>query len=97
MSSAAAPDPSELVEADILKEVPKGHDAYLAKNIVHGFPDGEDDDGAARVAGGHGRRLAPGAVIEVVVPEDSGPYMRFLDLQMLVGSGGPLRLGSWSV
>jgi hypothetical protein len=76
----------EIVEGDMFKAVPEGHDAYLLKSVVHGWSD---------------ERLAPLMkklrdamrgdsmllLVEHVVPE-SGGYLPHLDLEMLLGSFG---------
>jgi hypothetical protein len=76
-----------VVEGSAFENVPAGHDAYLLKNVVH-----EMTDEAALVPLGHVRQsIAPGGklfVVENVVPEGGGPYLQFLDLVMLLGSGG---------
>lgn len=81
---------AEVVAGDLFEGVPAGHDAYLLKNVLHEMP-----DEAARVPLGHVRRaIRPGGrllVVENVVPEGPGPYLQYLDLVMLLGSGGQER------
>lgn len=83
-------DRCAVVAADIVADdIPAGHDVYLAKNISHGF----DDALLGATLGRWRRAMQPGArllLIDVVVPE-AGPYFAYLDLQMLVGSGGKER------
>ncbi len=86
-------DRARLMAGDVLRSVPGGHGCYVAKNVVHGM-----DDETMRQALRHWRsamreegRLV---LVEVVVPEGDGPYMQFLDLQMLVATGGRERTRS---
>ena len=78
----------ELVEGDLFANVPSGWDAYILKHILHGSTDAQ----LASVLGAVRTALSPQArliVIEMIVPDGSaGIYPAFLDLQMLVGSGG---------
>ena len=75
------------VEAgDHLARVPEGHGAYLLKNIVHGL----DRDGLSRALEAVRAAMRDDAkllLVEHVVPP-SGAYMAFLDLQMLLSTGG---------
>ncbi|MCC6215680.1 MAG: helix-turn-helix domain-containing protein [Polyangiaceae bacterium] len=80
-------DRCEVVAGDILDgEIPAGLDVYVAKNIAHGVSD-------ALLAAPMRRwrqAMRPDSVlvlIDVVVPPD-GPYLGFLDLQMLLASQG---------
>lgn len=87
-------DRCEIVAGDILRGVPAGHGMYLAKNILHGLSDELARDALRtwREAMPSGSKLA---LIEVVVPEQDGPYLQFLDLQMmLVSFGGKERTRS---
>jgi hypothetical protein len=83
-------DRAEVVEGSLFDEIPKGHDAYLMKNVLH-----EILDEAARAPLAKLRQaIAPGGnlfILENIVPEDDGPYLQFLDLVMLLGSGGKER------
>jgi hypothetical protein len=76
-----------MVEAgDHFAHVPEGHGAYLMKNIVHGL----DGDGLSRALGSVRAAMRDDAkllLVEHVVPP-SGAYMAFLDLQMLLSTGG---------
>jgi hypothetical protein len=77
----------DIVPCDVLAEVPRGHGIYVAKNIVHGLSD-EAAKAALSVwrdALAEDGRLV---LIEVVIPEESGPYLAWLDLQMLLVSQG---------
>ncbi len=80
------PDRCAVEIGDHTARVPPGHGGYLLKNIVHGL------DGAALATTMAAVRAAmkPDAkllLVEHVVPP-SGPYMAFLDLQMLLSTGG---------
>lgn len=81
-------DRCEIVAGD-LTQAPRGHGVYLAKNIMHGF-----SDAAARALLEVWRdAMAPDGrivIIDVVVPERNEPYLYWLDLQMLLVSGGGL-------
>ncbi len=80
-------DRCELVAGDAFRSAPAGHGLYLAKNILHGLSDATARDAlvAWRDAMPETGRLA---IIDVVVPEAEGPYLQWLDLQMLVASTG---------
>lgn len=80
-------DRCEIVAGDLMRGVPRGCHAYLAKNILHGL---SDDRAVAllsdvRCAMAEGGRVV---IVDVVVPEPPGPYLAYLDLQMLLVSGG---------
>ncbi|MFI6998933.1 methyltransferase [Nocardia sp. NPDC050175] len=68
--------------------VPQGGDAYILKHILHDWP--EDD--AGRILATVRAAMKPGArllVIELVVPENARPHPgKFIDLEMLVNTGG---------
>lgn len=71
---------------DHTARVPPGHGGYLLKNIVHGL----DDAALAATLAAVRAAMRPDAKLllaEHVVPP-SGPYMAFLDLQMLLSTGG---------
>ena len=78
----------ELIEGDLFEAVPAGWDAYILKHILHGASDAQ----IAKVLGAVRAAMSPEArliVIEMIVPDGPGGiYPAFLDLQMLVGSGG---------
>jgi hypothetical protein len=77
----------ECVPGNLFESVPLGKDAYLMKLIVHG----ETDDVARAILVRCRDAMRPNGklfLIENVVPEDDGPYMQFLDLEMLLGSHG---------
>lgn len=80
-------DRCELVPGNVFEWAPPGHGLYLAKNIVHGM-----SDDVARNALSAWREAMPDdarlVLIDVVVPEADGPYLQWLDLQMLLVSFG---------
>lgn len=88
LERAGVRDRVELIEGDLFQVVPRGFDAYVMKHMLHGASDAALRTMLAKMR----EALAPTArllVLEMLVPEgDSGVYPAFLDLQMLVGSGG---------
>ncbi len=80
-------DRCEVVAGDVIGGViPTGMDVYLAKNVTHGFSDERLAEPLRRWRAAM-RPDSALVLIEVVVP-DTGPYLGFLDLQMLLGSHG---------
>lgn len=69
---------------DAFRSIPTGYDAYVMKNVVHGF----GDDQVAVLLRNVTKAMKPGAVLLLVehVVAEAGPYMQFLDLQMLLGT-----------
>jgi hypothetical protein len=83
-------DRARVVEGSVFDEVPKGHDAYLMKNVLHEMLDDTARGPLTRVR----QAMAPSGklfIVENVVPEGDGSYLQFLDLIMLLGSGGKER------
>ncbi|MCA9670275.1 MAG: hypothetical protein KC503_31990 [Myxococcales bacterium] len=84
----------ELIEGSVFGDIPGGWDAYLMKHILHGCSDAQISELLGHVR----EALPPGArfiALEMLVPEDpSGTYPAFIDIQMLVGSGGRERSAS---
>jgi hypothetical protein len=77
----------ETVEGNLLESVPTGKDAYILKSIVHGMAD--DAAGALLVRCRDAMRSGGKIfVVENVVPVGDGPYLQWLDLQMLLASPG---------
>lgn len=81
-------DRCDVVGGDILVSVPPGADAYLMRSVIHGF---NKERALAflrnirRAIQSQGRLL----LVEFVVPPGNQPSLgKFLDLQMLVMSGG---------
>ncbi|WP_405161735.1 acetylserotonin O-methyltransferase [Nocardia sp. NBC_01499] len=68
--------------------VPRGGDAYILKHILHDWP--EDD--AGRILATIRAAMKPDArllIIELVIPHNSRPHPgKFIDLEMLVNTGG---------
>lgn len=78
-----------VVAGSFFDAVPEGHDAYLLRQILHGLTERE----LSQVLRNVRAAMRPGAriiLLETMVPEagDRGAHPSFLDLQMLVGSGG---------
>ncbi|MBF6331572.1 methyltransferase [Nocardia transvalensis] len=68
--------------------VPRGGDAYLLKHVVHDWP----DDSAVRLLRSVHAAMTPDArllVVEIVLPHNDRPHPgKYIDLEMLVNSGG---------
>jgi SAM-dependent methyltransferase len=81
-------DRCTVVAGDYREEVPPGGDVYLLRQVTHGHSDAQLAPVLAalrRAVPPHGRLL----VLDTVVPaRGSAESSTFLDLQMLVGSGG---------
>lgn len=76
----------EVVAGDMFERVPEGNDVYVLKNIVHGLSDADAEKvltTCRRAMTDKGTML----LVESVVP-DRGPYLQFLDLQMLINTNG---------
>lgn len=88
LQAAGVQDRVAIEIGDFYRGVPGGHDLYLLRQIVHGHSDAQ----LAPILSGLRAALSPRArllVLDTLVPEDRrGPHPAFLDLQMLVGSGG---------
>ena len=78
----------ELVGGDFFKEVPDGGDAYILKWIIH---DWDDEKSVAILKNCH-RAMTPGGkllLVEAVIPQSDEPaFSKFIDLNMLVMTGG---------
>jgi hypothetical protein len=90
LQSAGVIDRCSVIGGDFFERVPEGSDAYLLRWILHDY-DNERNIHILRncraAMPDHGRLL----VIELVVPEEDTPSTwvpKFLDLQMLLNSGG---------
>jgi hypothetical protein len=94
LERAGVRDRVELVEGSLFTTIPRGWDAYVMKNILHGMR----DEALGTILGQVREALTPTArflVIEMIVPEeDEGIYPAFLDFQMLIGAGGRERTPS---
>jgi hypothetical protein len=87
LASAGVADRVDVVNGSFDDAVPGGCDAYLLRQVVHGLP----DQAAARVLANLRSAMPPSArvlVLDTLVPERGRDHPGFLDLQMLVGSGG---------
>ncbi len=85
---AGVADRCAVVTGDFGVEVPSGGDVYLLRQVTHGQTDAQ----LVPVLAALRRAMSPQArllVLDTVVPEEgSAQESAFLDLQMLVGSGG---------
>ncbi|MEP7125527.1 MAG: methyltransferase [Byssovorax sp.] len=89
LREAGVEERAEIVAGSFYTSVPVGHDAYLLRQILHGQADRE----LALVLRNVRAAMRPGAkiiILETLVPEPGarGAHPSFLDLQMLIGSGG---------
>ncbi|MEV0330270.1 methyltransferase [Micromonospora echinospora] len=88
LGAAGIADRVEVVNGSFYDHVPPGCDAYLMRNIVHGLTDEQARPVLARLRPAFGPRTRL-LVLDCLVPEGSGgSHPGFLDLQMMVGSGG---------
>jgi hypothetical protein len=80
-------DRCEVVEADFFKSVPKG-DTYLLKWIIHDW----DDQNAETILKNCRAAMKPGGrvllVESIVEPRNGSSFAKFMDLAMLVMTGG---------
>lgn len=87
LRSEGVADRCEAVEADFFKSVPKG-DTYLLKWIIHDW----DDQSAEAILKNCRAAMKPGGrvllVESIVEPRNGGPLAKFMDLAMLVMTGG---------
>jgi len=81
-------DRCEIASEDFFKSVTEGGDAYVMKFIIHDW----DDEKSVAIMKNIHRAMADGGkllVIEQIVPEDSSPsFAKFIDINMLVMTGG---------
>ncbi len=88
LESAGVADRVEICAGDAFETIPAGADAYLLKNIVHGW----DDARATRILENCRRAIKPNGrllLIERVIPPGNGPFWgKFVDLVLLAISGG---------
>lgn len=81
-------DRCELVGGDFFESVPRGGDAYILKWIIH---DWDDERAVAILRNCHRAMIENGKLllVEAVVPPGSEPHLsKFMDLNMLVMTGG---------
>ncbi len=87
LASWGVADRTSIQAGDALSWAPAGHDAYLAKHLLHGY----GDELAVETLRAWRRAMADDArllLVELVVPEGPAPFLASLDLQMLVTSFG---------
>lgn len=88
LEAAAVRERVELISGNAFDAVPSGWDGYILKHILHGVKEPQ----IGRILGNIRDAMQPGSklfVIEMLIPEDqAGIYPAFIDLQMLVSSGG---------
>jgi len=86
--AAGVADRCEVVPIDFFESVPAGGDAYLMKHIVHDWDDQRSTTilkNCHRAMGGKGKLL----LVEMVIPPGNGPdFGKWLDVGMLVFTGG---------
>ena len=78
---------AESLVGNMLESIPEGEGAYVAKNILHGLDDSSLIE-AMKMWRGSMAKNSKLIVIDIVVPEPKGAYMQYLDLMMLLSSGG---------
>ncbi|MEU6560289.1 methyltransferase [Nocardia nova] len=78
----------EVATGSFFDEVPTGGDAYLLKHIVHDWP----DERAEAILRTVRAAMAPSArliIVEIVLPQGNRPHPgKYIDLEMLINSGG---------
>jgi ubiquinone/menaquinone biosynthesis C-methylase UbiE len=86
--SAELRERCELVAGDFFKSVPDGGDAYILKWIIHDW----DDEQSIAILKNCRRAMAPNGkllLVEAIVPPGNEPsFSKWLDLNMLVMTGG---------
>lgn len=86
--AAGVNERARVVEGDFFESVPEGGDAYLLKFILHDWDDARCRTILAncrRAMGTRGRLIA---VEMLLAPGNEADYARYLDLNMLVSTGG---------
>ena len=91
LEAAGLADRCETVAGDFFKSVPEGGDAYIMKWIIHDW----DDARAITILRNCRKQIAPNGrliLVDCVVPETDEPHFsKFIDLNMLVMTGGKER------
>jgi cyclopropane fatty-acyl-phospholipid synthase-like methyltransferase len=91
LEAAGLADRCETVAGDFFQAVPEGGDAYIMKWIIHDW----DDERAIRILKNCRSRMQPDGrliLVDCVVPETDEPHFsKFIDLNMLVMTGGKER------
>ncbi|HKP88140.1 MAG TPA: methyltransferase [Blastocatellia bacterium] len=88
ISAAGLQERCELVGGDFFKSVSEGGDAYILKWIIHDW----NDEQSVAILTNCRRAVAPGGkllLVEAVIPPGDEPsFSKFIDLNMLVMTGG---------
>jgi hypothetical protein len=88
LAAAGVAERCEIVAGDFFGELPRGGDAYLLKNIVHGWNDAR----AAAILQRCGAAMAADSrllLVESVIPPGNAPSLgKLMDLEMLVMTEG---------
>jgi len=91
IEAAGLADRLETVAGDFFKSVPEGGDAYVMKWIIHDW----DDEKSNTILRNIRNRMQPHSkliLVDCVVPETDEPHFsKFIDLNMLVMTGGKER------
>jgi hypothetical protein len=91
IEAAGLADRIETVSGDFFKSVPDGGDAYVMKWIIHDW----DDEKSNTILKNIRNRMQPNSkliLVDCVVPETDEPHFsKFIDLNMLVMTGGKER------
>lgn len=91
IEAAGLSDRLETVAGDFFKSVPEGGDAYVMKWIIHDW----DDEKSNTILRNIRSRMQPNSkliLVDCVVPETDEPHFsKFIDLNMLVMTGGKER------
>jgi len=91
IQAAGLSDRLETVAGDFFKSVPEGGDAYVMKWIIHDW----DDEKSNTILRNIRNRMQPNSkliLVDCVVPETDEPHFsKFIDLNMLVMTGGKER------
>lgn len=91
IQAAGLADRIETVAGDFFKSVPAGGDAYVMKWIIHDWDD-EKSNTILRNIRNHTQPNSKLILVDCVVPETDEPHFsKFIDLNMLVMTGGKER------
>ena len=80
-------DRARSLTGNMLESIPEDEGAYVAKTILHGLSDKVLTE-AMQMWRRSMAKTSRLIVIDIVVPEDKGAFMQYLDLMMLLGSDG---------
>jgi ubiquinone/menaquinone biosynthesis C-methylase UbiE len=88
LDAAGLAERCETVSGDFFKAVPEGGDTYIMKWIIHDW----DDERATTILKNCRRAMKPEGrvlIVDVVIPPSNEPHFgKFIDLNMLVMTGG---------